>query len=483
MRVSVPLALAGAALLPLAVLAAPAIARADAVDDAARVEMKRRGIPGLSVVVYKGDKLVKRAAYGEADLESHVAASPDGLYETGSICKSLTAVLTMMLVADGKLSLDDPVSKHFAAAPAAWEKITLRHLLTHTSGLPDYATVPGLGLVERWTLDDWTRKIVTLPLDFPTGTQFAYSNTNYFLLGLILEKAGGKPYAEMLTERVLKPAGMAHTRFEDPREIIPGRARGYYRLPPSEPGKPGLLINAPEMNQGGTGADGGLLGTADDLAAYERALRTGKLLPPETVKLLQTAQRLPDRRRSGYGMGWFVRDLFGQAGRPWLSHGGNTAGYAASVSRFPSEDLTVALACNVGTVGGDELALKLAQAVAPSLAPPKYAEHPDPDPARTAKIKAALNALGRGETSGDALDPAFAARLSTGRGRMGLAGLAPLAGVETLAFLQADPADPESGDVLVRYRVLPKGAPAPLVVGVVVTREGRIFSVSLRPEA
>ena len=458
--------------LTLTFAASPA-AHADAVDDVVNAEMKRRDIPAVSLVIYKGDRLVKKAAYGVADLELGTPTKPEHRFETGSIGKTLTATLAMLLVEEGKWALDDPVKKHFPDAPATWDKITLRHLLSHTSGLPDYALVPGLGLVERWTPDDWTKKIVTLPLDFETGTAFAYSNTNYYLLGLLLARVAGKPYEALLAERVLKPAGMNDTIPMSNREIIPGRAKGYWRL------QDGQLVNAPEMVEGG--ADGGLVGTADDLAAFERSFRTGKLVKPAAAKEMQASQRLPDKRGSGYGYGWFVRDLYGH---PWLSHGGNTAGFAASVSRFPDQDLTVAVVCNQASIQGDDLARRVAEAVAPALAPPKWEEKPDPDPKRTETLKAALLALatGRPADAADGLDPAFRSRLATPRGQMGLGGFAPLRDLKDLAFLEERVPDPVAGDRLVRYRARVGEAKRPFNVAFTVTPEGRVFSVGIRPE-
>jgi len=452
-------------------LVGPAAARADAIDDAVTAEMKRLGIPGLSLVIYKNDVLVKKSAYGVSDLELGTPTKPEHRFQTGSIGKTLTATLVMQLVQEGKWSLSDPVKKHYPDAPAAWDRITLKHLLTHTSGLPDYALVPGLGLVERWTPEEWEWKIVTLPLDFETGTAFAYSNTNYYLLGLLIARVTGKPYEDVLAERVLKPAGMKDTEPMQNRPIVAGRAKGYWQMPD------GQKVNAPEMVEGG--ADGGLIGTADDLAAFERAFRTGKLVKLETAKEMQTSLRLPDKRQSGYGYGWFVRDLYGH---PWLSHGGNTAGFAASVSRFPDQDLTVAVVCNLASVQGDNLARRIAEVAAPALVPPQWAEKPDPDPQRTEKLLGALRALAEGKTDTDALDPTFRARFATPRGRMGLGGFAPFREVREAAFLEERVPDPVAGDKQVRYRVRIGPAKRPFNLLFTVTPEGRVLSIGVRAE-
>lgn len=440
-------------------------ARADKVDDFVRIEMQKRKIPGLSLLILKDDRPVKRTAYGEASLELHVPASPDQLFESGSIGKSFTAVLIMQLVEEGKIALTDPVGKHLKEAPQAWNKITIRHLLSHTSGLKDYALIPGLLLTQTWTTQDWFATMLKQPLDFEPGTAWAYSNTNYFLLGVIAERLLGKDFTDIVSERILKPLGLQHSFYAGEASIIEKRARGYYLTPEG-------LINCPPITAGF--GDGGMVNTADDLAKFEQGFREGKLVKPETAKQMQEPVRLSNGRKAPYGLGWFVRDLYGTR---MVSHGGNTAGFSASVARWPKQKLTIVLMCNINNQQGDELARQIAEVYAPELKP-SLTESPDPDPAFTQTLRAALTGLANSQTKQEILDPDYAARLTTPRGQRGLAAFAPFAHCDSFAFLHIEPSDP---DRIFRYRAHAQGKS--YIVAFVVTKQNRIYQVGTRQEA
>src|SRR5579862_5173057 len=167
---------------PLAVLfalAATYLASADKVDDVMRAQMKANHVPGAELLIKKGNKVLKRTAYGLADIELNVPMKPDMLLETGSIGKTFTAVDVMRLVEAGKLSLDDSVTKYVPEGSPAWDGITVRMLITHTSGIPDYALVDGLRLTEQWEIPAFLKKMPTLPLDAKPGASWQYSNSNY----------------------------------------------------------------------------------------------------------------------------------------------------------------------------------------------------------------------------------------------------------------------------------------------------------------
>lgn len=442
----------------------PCLAAADKVDDLMKVEMKRENIPGAVVLITKDDKQVKRSAYGLADLELGVKTTPDMVFESGSIGKTFTATVIMQLWEQGKISLDDPLSKYVDGTPDTWKEITITNLLSHTSGLPDYALVPGLGLIEQWTLQDWMRTMTKLPLDFPTGKSFAYSNSNYLLLGVIAEKIAGKPIIDLRGAGVFKPLGMDRT-YTANDQIVPGRARGYW------PGDQGL-VNGP-LIVGGWG-DGGEMNTCEDLAKFEKGFREAKLLKPETVAMMQTSRKLPNGRKTHYGFGWFARTVNGHA---FISHGGNTGGFGCSMTRVPEKHLTIVVMTNQANVSGDGLAQKIAFAYDPDLGPKPLVESTDPDPDLSAKLKAALIGLANGDTKQETLDPEYVASLATGRGQMILPQFAPLKEIASFSYCMTETDDP---DRIIRYRVKTKDHT--YIAGFLVTRDKKVFAASVRLE-
>jgi len=201
------------------------VAYADEVDDLVRAEMELQKIPGLSIAVVRDGKIIKEAGYGLANLEHNVPARPETIYQTGSVGKQFTAALVMLLVEDGKIVLDDPVSKYLPNTPEAWQKITIRHLLTHTSGLGDpYAKI---SLIKNYTDDELITIESKIPLKFTPGSKWDYSNTGYHVLGFVCNKVGGKFYGDQIVERIFKPCGMTTARMISERDIVANRSAGY----------------------------------------------------------------------------------------------------------------------------------------------------------------------------------------------------------------------------------------------------------------
>jgi len=439
--------------------------RADAVDDLVDRQMKAANIPGMSVLVMKDDKVIKRAAYGKADLEQDLPMTTDHVMESGSIGKTFTATVILQLMEEGKLSLDDKLEKWLDNCPETWKPLTLRQCLLQITGLPDYAVVPGLGLIETWTYEQWLDKLGKLPFDFPTGTQWAYSNSNYLILGKVAEKAGGKPILALVQERILDKLDLKRSYVADQLLIIPKRASGYLRM--GNQLRNGLFI-APGYG------DGSLINSCEDLAAFEKGMRDGKLLKPETVKMMQTPGRLPNGRKTPYGMGWFVRDTNKVH---LVSHGGNTAGFFASLFRVPSANLTVVLMGNVNDLPGDSIAQRIAEIYVPELPFKKLPEASDADPTLTGKLLDLLKSLASTPKE-DLMDPDFIARTKTGRGQMSLRGFARFASATKLAFLEKETDEP---DTLYRYRA--EVGTQSFVVTFQVTKEGKVYSVGQRLES
>ena len=438
---------------------------ADDVDDMIRKEMAAARIPGMSVLITQNDKVIKRTAYGKADLELDVPMTTDHVMESGSIGKTFTATVILQLIEEGKLSLTDTLGKRLKDCPAPWKDLTLQMLLSHTSGLPDYAVVPGLGLIEKWDKADWFKKMPTLPFDFTPGTQFAYSNSNYWLLGFVAEEAGGKPILDLVRERISDKIGLKRTYVADEYAIIPNRAKGYLR-------NGATLLNGPAIAPGY--GDGSLINSCEDLAAFEKAMRDGKLLKPASVALMQTAYRLPNGRKAGYGYGWFVRDVNKVK---VVSHGGNTAGYFASLFRVPSKDLTIVVEGNIHDVGGDGISQKIAELYVPELRYVKLPEATDPDPGATARRLEVIKSLATRTLNEDLLDPDMIARLKTGRGQMVMGSFAKFKDLAKLSYLNSEAADP---DTVVRYRGELAGKTYLLVF--TITKAGKVYSVGQREE-
>lgn len=442
------------------------IASADKVDDVIKAEMKSNHVPGVTLLVKRGDAVVKKAAYGLADIELNVPMKPDMVLETGSIGKTFTAVDVMRLVEAGKLSLEDSVTKYVPQGSPAWDGITVKMLLSHRSGIPDYALVDGLRLTEQWEVADFLKKMPTLPLDAKPGASWQYSNSNYVLLGLIVEKLTGKSVLDYTVDNIFKPLGMTHSRIVDYSALIPDRAAGYYLASTG-------LTNALQTH-GGTG-DGAMLSTVDDLARFEKAFRTGKLVDPRDVTMMRTRAPLPNGHMPFYGCGWFVRNTNHLV---QFSHPGATAGYGATISYFPAKDLTVAIMGNVYGGISDDTARLVAEAVEPSLKAPHLPVVKDPNPNRTQSLLDLAKQIASGKVPPDGVDPDYASRLATPRGKMALPSMKPFLSMTSLGYLETEL---DGTDTILRYRAMLDRKP--WLMSFVVSKDGLLYSAGTRMES
>jgi D-alanyl-D-alanine carboxypeptidase len=315
------------------------------VDAYVKAEMARQRIPGLSVAIVRSGKVILAKGYGLANVEHSVPATRDTVYPVGSLTKSFTATAIMMLVEAGKLSLDERVCNYLPdLIPAAWSEVTVRHLLSHTAGVPD-DDAKIMGLRER-TPTDLIRSVSHLPLDFHAGEKFAYSNRNYTLLGILIEKTSGKPYGEFVAERIFQPLEMTASRVTDLRAVIKNRASGYLWENDSL-----RLCEWPPFN---LTASGGIISTVADLLKFDAALYTEKLLRKSTLEQMWTPTRLKDGTTPTafgdplslgwrYGLGWRVYDSHGHRR---VEHDGGLGGAMALLSRIPEERYSIALLTN-----------------------------------------------------------------------------------------------------------------------------------------
>ena len=331
----------------------------DAVDDYIKKAMSRQHIPGLSLVVVRDGKVVKAKGYGLASLELGVPASPETVYELASATKPFVATAIMLLVQDGKIGLEDKVSKYLDETPEAWKSVTIRHLLSHTSGIKDYSSDLRRAFPYDTSPEKFAQEVMRESLNFAPGKKWAYSNTGYVLLSMVVLKASGKSYDAFLQERVFKPLGMKATRRDSPDEVVPNRAAGYLWV-----GGGGLrnadFLKYLMMNQG----DGGILSTAPDLAKFDAALSTDRLLSAANRDVLWTPVKLNDGKTHGYGLGWFLGEV---NGHKHVYHPGGSPGANTMISRYPDDRLTVIFLTNGGAAYAQGLDLGIAQRYVPGL--------------------------------------------------------------------------------------------------------------------
>lgn len=353
------------------------VTHADPIDDLLSAEISKHHLPAISVAVVHQGKLVKTAAAGQADLENHVPATPQSVFQIQSITKTFTATAILMLVDEGRLRLVDPVSKHLEGTPDAWKDITLRHLLDHTSGIKDFINEPTASLRLDVSEEEVFRATTPRPLNFTPGSRYAYSNSNYHLLAMILRKLTGKFYGDVLHERVFQPLGLNQTRIFSHSALVPGRASGYFWT--GSEFRRGDFVAEPILAYGG----GGILSTAPDLATWASALLDGRLLEPETLAAAWTPATLSDGRRSSYGLGWGLGEV---AGHREISHtGAHMTGFSSSLSLYPEDHLAVVVLLNRRGANPGLIARKIAGLYVPALAPQPPRPIPDSDP-DTARI-------------------------------------------------------------------------------------------------
>lgn len=328
-------------------LCAPAIA---AIDAAAEKTM-RQGSPGVIVEVARNGELLFSGVYGYANLEQRTPVTRETVFKLASITKEFTAAAVLTLVEDGKLKLDDTLSKYVPELPAAAD-VRVYDLLVQTSGIPDYAEDAKGALTKSVAKkpDEMLALIVKLTpkLQFMPGSKWAYSNSNYILLGLIAERVTGQRLADIYRERLFEPAGLTATALDDPEDVVPYRAGGYRR----DITTPSGFKNADWISPTVPGAAGALRGTASDLLRWNRALFGGRILEPASLELMTAPGMLADGRttkfgmpeewqkglNSDYGMGVFIKPT---KGGTRIGHSGDIEGFSSWAAYYPSTSVTI----------------------------------------------------------------------------------------------------------------------------------------------
>ncbi len=344
------------------------------IDHLVSEEIGRQHVPGVAVGIYSRGEILLAKGYGLANVELNVPVKPETIFQSGSVGKQFVSAAVMLLVEEGKVGLDDSIVKYLSNAPASWKPILVKNLLSHTSGLAEYETAERTGpqgpfyLRLDFSEDELVEKIEALPIEFAPGEKWNYRNTNYALLGIMIHKVTGKPYADYLQERIFKPWYMTATRPISEKDIIANRSAGYEW-------SGGRLRNqdwvSPTFN---STADGTLYFNVLDLAKWDEALYGTSLLQQSSLDRLWTVFPLNSGapNPANYGFGWSIST---RNGHKVISHGGAWQGFTCFIQRYVDDGLTVVVLANLAGADTGEIAQKVAGLVNPALIPPPPKAH------------------------------------------------------------------------------------------------------------
>src|SRR5215216_5171044 len=300
-----------------------------------------------SILVARDGRVLVSKGYGMADLEDEVPNTPQTRFRLGSITKQFTATAIMMLEERGKLSVQDSICKYVTDCPQAWQGVTIRHLLSHTGGVPNFTSFPDYAktMTQPTTIDALIARFKDRPLDFQPGERWSYSNSGYVLLGYVIEKLSGKSYEAFMQENIFDPLKMAATGYDSPARIIKHRASGYQ---PSG----NVMINAPYLDMTIPHAAGALYSTVEDLYLWDQALYTEKLISKRSFDAMFTPVK------NDYGYGWGINKQFGLTR---IGHGGGINGFVTFIARYPEAKAVVIVLSNFAQANPQNIATELAK--------------------------------------------------------------------------------------------------------------------------
>jgi CubicO group peptidase (beta-lactamase class C family) len=373
--------------------------------------MRHYGIPGATVIILKNHQIVYEGAFGLSDVEKRVPASVRTHYEIGSITKQFTAAAIVRLSEAGKLNLDAAVATYLPAAPHAGE-ITVRQLLAQTSGLPDYLDGPDIDRVgtQPATFEQLLSRVADKPLAFTPGSGWQYSNTNYLILGKLVELASGERYDDYIRRQFLEPVGMTTTFTIGDEPRVPDMAFGYRRVDGAlEPARG-------TIGQSFASSAGDLVSTAGNLAKWSDAFSSGRVLPASAYAMMATSQTTSQAKDTGYGFGLFVDSLDGQ---PRVGHTGGDPSFTAADEFFPAQGVIVIALTNDGNDNGHPEAGEILTTVAfealfPDIAAAALRPSAGEDPAVTQRVKSLFEQIQSGREDYAALTPRLADKLRGG---------------------------------------------------------------------
>lgn len=330
---------------------------ADKIDDYVTARMAERHVPGAAVAVIQKGRVVKIKGYGLASVEFDVPVTVDTVFEIGSVSKQMTAAAIMLLVEDGKVRLDEKISAYLPNTPESWKDVTVRHLLTHTSGIKSYSSLDGFELFRRLTVSQFITKLAPHPLEYTPGERNIYSNSGFNLLALIVESRSGMKYIDFMKKRIFQPLGMNKTTDRDPQFIVKKRANGYEWERDHLAGRDGSLTDL-------TGA-GSIVSTIGDMAKWARAVNGNSFLKPSSKTEWWKKFVFNNGKESPYGFGWRIGET---RGHKTVGHTGQTSGFGAAHFRYPDSDTVVVVLTNIGEIGvGGAIATGVAKLLIPTM--------------------------------------------------------------------------------------------------------------------
>ena len=445
--------------------------RADPADHYVEAFMERSHAPGVALAVIRDGKVVKEGVYGYANLEWHQPLTTSAPFWLDSLTKLITAVGVMQLAEQGKLSLDDPINKYLAEGPAAWRRVTIRHLLGYTSGIKDdyWQRYNGSPLV-HYNEKDIYAYAIQQPLLSQPGERYQYNNEAYYLLGLIITKASGEPYSKWITEHVLQAAGMKSARVYKPAEIIPQMVASYAL----DNGQ--VIHNLADIliDRGEAVASWGIYASLDDMIAFDRAFEDGKLLSRKSLDAMWSNGRLNNGYPSETGFGF--EEIRYVRGHRQATKGGQAG---TQYTTFPDDRVSVIVLTNMeasgwyDTVQPADIATLYDGAIQPISA---LRPQPDPQPARTSRLRQAMQDIASGATSSALLTPAMNASLTPDNRAQMRKVLGAMTGFQYLGCDKASAADPYGAVSYCYYRT--KIPPGTLYLGFGLDPHGRVASGS-----
>ncbi|HTV42845.1 MAG TPA: serine hydrolase domain-containing protein [Candidatus Sulfotelmatobacter sp.] len=332
--------------------------RADGIDDLITSQMQAHHVAGVACAVLRDGRVVKTFYGGYANLEWNAPVGPDTVFEIGSISKQFAAASILLLEQEGKLSVDDDISKYLTNTPPAWANVKIRHLLSHTSGIHSYDDMDGFELRQHLTQAQFIKRLAGHPMDFQPGDKWAYCNAGYNLAGYIVENVSGEDYLSFLKEHIFVPLGMTNSAFRDSVNVIPHRAAGYVY-------DHGKYYNR-DYDITDLFSAGAIVSTVSDLAKWDESLLGDPLLNKSSMQLWWTPARLNDGRPAPvshdgartYGFGWFLETVDGHKN---IGHGGVTSGFSAANELYPDDHLAIIVLSNTDEGGfAGQLAGKIA---------------------------------------------------------------------------------------------------------------------------
>lgn len=379
--------------------------RADSLDRFISETIAMRKIPGLSIAVLRGGKVIRESSYGYSNVELRVPASKDTVYEIGSISKQFAAEAIMLLVQEGKIDLDDSITKYLPAnAPAIWKPITVRNLLTHTSGLKDWTEIKEFSYRREYSAEEFIDLVKDFPLQFQPNERWLYSNTNLPLIGIIVETASGRSFEDLVTARIIVPLNFPSIRFKHQEDVVASRATGYVLrndvLKNGEPFRPRVIA-----------ASGGILATATDLARWWEAVLHGRVVTQASLDQMLTPVTLNNGNTVAHGFAFFI-DSFN--GHRVIQHFGSTVGGFGSIVRYyPKEDVTVAVIGNLedGGFGAEYIAKRVSDFYIPGSFASGMKESADLTPNQTSSYLQALKDISEKRTS-NVVSTSYSAKIS-----------------------------------------------------------------------